>query len=225
MQDIWLVISKWDWSGIVQAGSGLLTVVVVAYCALSSWKIQQKSAQVNALFDELITEVNEFIRHSVVPAQIVKFSHIRFESHKDYIELDKSLPHPEVVYVINEFGNDLSKQLIAALEPCGQNSSRIKSLLVRIQLHQPLGFEDCINACNYIVWQHDRMQAFAMTLGSPHMNWENPMVAKSVENSLAITAENIEEHTNENYANLLKYITKTYDIIYKKPNKAFKSDS
>ncbi|MDL5027366.1 hypothetical protein QR676_09015 [Vibrio sp. TMPB1044] len=222
MQDIWLVVLKWNWNGIVQAVSGLITATI-AYLALSSWKIQQKSAKVNALFDELIAEVNEYIRHIAVPTQFVKLSHIRFESHKDYIYLDKSLPHPEVVYVINEFGDDLSKQIIAALEPSGQNASRIKSLLVRLQLHQPLGFEDCINACNFIIWQHSRMQAFAITLSSSHMNWDNSMVIKSVEDSLAITAEDIEEHINQNYDNLLKYISKTYKIIYHNPNKAFQN--
>ncbi|MFA0192232.1 hypothetical protein [Vibrio lentus] len=221
MQDIWLVIIKWNWSGIIQAVSGVTTAVIACF-ALSSWKIQQKSAKVNALFDELISEVNEFIRHAAVPAQFVKLSHIQFESHKGYIDLDNSLPHPEVIYVIKEFGDGLSKQVIEALEPSGQNATRIKSLLIRLQLHQPLDFEDCINACNLIVWQHDRMQAFAMTLGSSNMKWENPIVIKSVENSLSITAENIEEHINKNYSDLLRYITKTYKSIYHKPRNAFK---
>ena len=52
-----------------------------AYRALSSWKIQQKSAQVNILLDELINEVNEFIRHSALPAQLINLAHMRFEAY------------------------------------------------------------------------------------------------------------------------------------------------
>ena len=128
--------------------------------------------------------------------------------------LDNQISHPEVVHVINNFGHDLSKQIFEALEPCGQHSSKIKSLLVRLQLHKPLEFEDCFKACVLMVGQYDRMQAFAVTLGNKNVYWQNPEVAKMIENVLTITEDNIREDISQHYAELQTYIAKIYGVIY-----------
>lgn len=206
-------ILDWNWLGIIQSLSGVATLVI-AYLALTSWKKQHKSQKITSLLDELTDSIHDFIQSVSVPAQHLQYIHIAIESCQYDVDLDKELEYPETVRYIQKEGRESATRLMDYIRPCSASVHKIKSLVVKAQMFNIENFQDCINACEMITWQYDRLQVVYSILSSNNMNWRHPKVIEHLGHLSDITYEDIQKHLSESQVSYLKFVKASYSREY-----------
>ncbi|WP_419833475.1 hypothetical protein [Endozoicomonas atrinae] len=206
-------ILSWNWHSFIQSATGLVTLIL-AYYALGSWKRQHKSQKVTELLDELTDSVHDFVQTIRVPVQCLQFIHIGIDSCQYDRELNTELKYPEAIRYIEKEGREAATELMASLKASESSVHRIRSLLVKGQIYNIENYEECMNACNHIVWQYDRLQVVYAVLRGQNMNWEHPKVIESVGNLLEITSDDINNYLKENQVAFLKFVKAAYSKEY-----------
>ncbi len=207
-------LMNWDWSSIIQSGTGIATLVI-AWIALSSWRTQHKSQKITELLDQLTDSVHEFIQAVSTPIQRLQFIHIGIDSCQYDVEINRDLAYPEAIRFIEKEGKENAERLMESLIPCEKAIHKIRSLIVKGQVYDIENYLDCQNACNLIAWQYDRLQVVYSILSSGNMNWEHPKVIERVKNLLEITSDDIEKHLKDNQIKFIKFVKSAYKKEYK----------
>ncbi|WP_448212958.1 hypothetical protein [Colwellia sp. MEBiC06753] len=188
--------------------------MVIAYLALTSWKKQHKSQKITSLLDELTDSIHDFIQLVSVPSQHLQYIHISIESYQNDPELDKELDYPETVRFIQNKGQESASRMMDYLRPCASPVHKIKSLVVKAQMFNIENFQDCVNACEMITWQYDRLQVVYSIISSNNMNWKHPKVIEHLGHLSNITYEDIQKHLNDNQLLYLKFVKASYSKEY-----------
>ena len=206
-------ILSWSWHSIIQSATGLATLGLAWY-ALGSWKRQHKSQKVTELLDQLTDSVHDFVQSISIPIQRLQFIHIGIDSCQYDRELNTALKYPEAIRFIEKEGREAATELMASLKASESSVHRIRSLLVKGQIYNIENYEECRNACNYIVWQYDRLQVVYAVLSGQNMNWEHPKVIESIGNLLEITSDDINNYLEDNQVAFLKFVKAAYAKEY-----------
>lgn len=206
-------VLDWNWGSIIQSVTGIATLVI-AWVALGSWKTQQRSHKITELLDRLTDSVHEFVQSISAPVQHVSFIHIGMESCKYDREINNNLAYPEAIRFIEKEGRENSARLMESLNASENSNLRIRSLLIKGQIYGIENYEECMKACNLIVWQYDRLQALRSMLRGQNMNWEHPKVIEQLGKVLEITAEDINKHLSENQMVFLNFVQSAYKKLY-----------
>ncbi|MCS0298686.1 MULTISPECIES: hypothetical protein [Vibrio] len=207
-------ILAWDWGEIIQLLTGVGTFVI-AWIAMSTWKKQLKVQKITGLLDELTDAVHEFVQHISVPTQHLQYIRIAIDSMQYDMELNLELKHPQLVRYIEKSGAAAALQLKDNLIPCNASVHRIRSLIVKAQVFEIRDFDKCFNACQMLVWQHDRLWAIYSILCRSGLNWEHPDVIKQLGEIDKITHVTIEQALKINQVVFLEFVKATYGEQYK----------
>lgn len=200
---------EWNWLGIIQTAASIVTLWI-AYLALTSWKKQHKSQKLTSLLDDL----TDFIQSVSVPAQHLQYIHIGIDSCQYDADLDKDLDYRQTVRFIQKEGRESASQMMDYLRPCAASVHKIKSLVVKAQMFNIENFEDCINSCQMITWQYDRLQVVYSILNSNNMNWKHPKVIENLGHFSKITYDDIQKYLSVNQLAYLKFVKASYSREY-----------
>ncbi|QQX81102.1 hypothetical protein JK628_04310 [Shewanella sp. KX20019] len=207
-------VLAWDWGEIIKISTGAGTLIV-AWVAMSTWKKQLKVQKVTDLLDDLTDSVHEFVQHISLPIQNLQYIRIAIDSMEYDIDLNKKLEYPLLVRYIEKSGSETALKLKDYLTACDPSVNRIRSLIVKAQVFQIKNFDTCYNACQMLVWQHDRLWAIYSMLCSSGLNWEHPDVVKQLGEIDNITHKELQEALNENQVAFLEFVKATYSEQYK----------
>jgi uncharacterized protein YggT (Ycf19 family) len=214
MKEIICSILSWNWIGISQSLIGFATLCI-AISALNVWKKQHKASQVSNLLDQLTDSVHSYLQSLSVTIQYLNFAQIGIDSYQFDMNVgqnsDKKL---WVIKFIEKEGKETSERLFASLRDSEASYNKIKSLLVKGQIYSIPNFVDCINSCNNLLWQYDRLQAFAVMVGSPNLNWDNPKAEKGLENILDLTNISIDSFLKKHQKVFFDFSRDTFQNLY-----------
>ncbi|HFQ5228683.1 TPA: hypothetical protein ACGVAQ_004444 [Vibrio vulnificus] len=213
--DFFIWLCGLNWAAIIQNIVGMATLGV-AYLALSSWKKQMKMQKTIELFDELTNSIHEFVLNIGPPLQHLDFMHISIESYQYDPDLNRELTHPQEVMFIQKEGRHTYDLMAPELIKCSASVNKIRSLLVKAQVLNIERFNECDEACRYIIWQYDRLQAVLMMISNSHLNWEDPSVVRRINDIKEITSADINKYLAENQKIYLEFIKSVYDRVYGK---------
>ena len=65
-----------------------------------------------------------------------------------------------------------------------------------------------------LVWQFDRIEAFAAIIGSTSLNWEHPEVLQRLKDMIGLEAEALHKSIADYNITIIKYAADTYARIY-----------
>lgn len=214
MKEIICSILSWNWIGITQCLIGFATLYI-AISALNVWKKQHKASQVSNLLDQLTDSVHSYLQSLSVTIQYLNFTQIGIDSCQYDMGVDQNSDRKLwAIKFIEKEGKETSERLFASLKDSEASYNKIKSLLVKGQIYGIPNFVDGINSCNNLLWQYDRLQAFAVMIGSPNMNWDNPKVNEGLENILDITNSSIDSYLKEHQKVFFEFSRDTFQNQY-----------
>ncbi|SFJ77167.1 hypothetical protein [Methylophaga sulfidovorans] len=88
-------------------------------------------------------------------------------------------------------------------------------LLVKGQVLGISDYEQCVTACENVIWQFERLQVVYAVLSSPNLNPNHPEVEKMMEVMLEITPESINDYLAENQRQFLTFVKNVYEEQFK----------
>lgn len=190
-------------------------VATVATVALSTWRRQSKAQRQSDLLDELTNSVHEFADLMSAPVEMLHHIKIQIESHKGTFGLRTDVPYPEAVACIEKYGKEDSSRLFEYLNASSPALTKISSLSAKGQVFGFRNYEKCQKACQMLLWQHSKLQAVAVIIGSTSMNWQNPEVQKSLNTLMQIDPDEIITQLQVQNIEFLEFVKTNYEKIFK----------
>lgn len=203
-----------DWAEIVKIIISVW-VATVATLALSTWRRQSKAQRQTDLLDELTNSVHEFLDFMSTPTEMLHHIKIQIESHKAARGLRPDVPFPEAIAYIEKHGKEDSGRLLEYLNSSSPALTKIRSLSAKGQVLGFRKYEKCQRACQILAWQHDKLQAVSVIIGSTSMNWQNPQVQKSLSTLMQIDPDEINSQLQAQNIEFLEFVSDNYKTIYK----------
>lgn len=209
----WLV--RLNWIEIAKFSVSLLTLGIAVF-ALKTWQRQDKAKREAEFLDSLIEATHAYIVAMSRPVALVRTSRIGMLSHTSLFdergESDK-VAEGAIPYIRKDGERD-AERLFAALNEARPPSIKLRSLSAKGQVFGFGKYARCHNAVVMLLWQFDRIEAFASIIGSPTMNWDNPHVQRTLQNVLTLTPDDIQAHLSENDVAVLEYAKEVYSRLY-----------
>ena len=202
-----------DWAEIVKIIISVW-VATVGTVALSTWRRQSKAQRQSDLLDDLTNSVHEFVNLMSAPIEMLHHIKIRIESHKATFGLMNDVPYPEAIACIEKYGKEDSKRLFEYLNASTPSLTKIRFLSTKGQVLGFSNYEICQKTCQMLSWQHDKLQAVAVIIGSTSMNWQNPEVQKSLSTLMQIDPGEIGAQLQVQNIEFLEFVKTNYEKIY-----------
>ena len=190
-------------------------IALVATLALCTWKKQLKAQIKTDFLMELTDSIHKFIDLMSAPITIVYVIKTGIEVYSDLPDPNNSFKKFGVVGYIRDKGAKDGERLYESLKPCRELLAKIKSLLAKGQVFGLENYNNGYNACNMILWQHERIQGFCLMVESGSLNWDNPKIKKALDNVLTLTSEDIKKNIEEHNVKFLDFVKNNYQKIYK----------
>lgn len=208
-------ITRLDWIEIAKVAASFGTLVI-AFLALRNWQRQDKAKREAEFLDSLIEAIHAYIVVMSRPTALVRTCRIGMLSHTslfDDREESEKVADGAIPYITKSGERD-AERLFAALNEARPASIKLRSLGAKGQVFGFEKYAKCHNAIVLLVWQFDRIEAFASMIGSPTLNWANPHVHRALQNVLMLTPDDIQKHLNENDVAVLQYARDIYSRLY-----------
>jgi len=203
----------WDWSAIIQAVVSIW-VAIVATLALYTWKSQAKAKRQDDFLDTLLDSTHNFIILMEGPIAMVQWVKMDMQSHADLSPADTRLNTPGAIAYITRNGENHSKQLGELLEKCRPALTKVQSLIIKGKVLGIMDDGECNEYSVLIKWPYERILGFSQVIGDTTLNWGNPEVQETVDNVLALEAEDIREYSKEQYSRFIEFVQTKYEAIY-----------
>ncbi|MGE7206904.1 hypothetical protein ACQKJZ_14650 [Sphingomonas sp. NPDC019816] len=206
-----------DWLDVVRTAASVVTACL-AYVALKNWRRQDKAKREAEFLDALIEATHAFIVDMAKPVTMVEMARIGMRSHgDDWDNQDENgaIAHGAVAY-IDAWGERDSKRLFDALNEVRPGAIRLRSLGTKGQVFEFSNYRACHQAITSLVWQFDRIEAFAGMIGSTSWNWRNPHVRASLDKVLTITPGDLQQHLGSGNVAVLTFAQTTYRTLYRR---------
>jgi len=191
-----------------------ICVVIIAYCALHTWKYQTRAQKHMEFIDELTDTVHEYIQAIAAPIQILEFVKIGIQAYSETESLQgRNIENAGVIVYIEKNGKADQIQLNEYLNKVRPIMSRMNSLAVKGQV---LGFDNykqCYDACTMLAWSCGQLEAFAMLIGMAHLNWQNQEVKQFLDKVMTVDAKTIKENLEKQNSVFLGFVKQTYQIL------------
>lgn len=201
-------LSTMDWPGWITA---IATAVIAwtAWRALNTWKAQSKAQKQTDFLDQLTDSVHEFLSAISPAIEMVGMVKIGIESHSrpEWTE------HQATVAYINASGAQDGELLLQYLKPCSHLISKVRSLVTKGQVFGFKDYANCRNACEMILWHHDRIQALYSMIAPRSLNWENQYVQEVLAKVTKVDAAQMKETLSEAHTTLLTFVKDNYASI------------
>ena len=197
-------LTRVEWLDILKT-VGTLATAVIAYLALRNWQRQDRATREAEFLDALIETVHAYVVELGRPIALVESVRIGMKSQTSaWNDDDESVAIEKgaILYIKKE-GAEAAKRLLVALDEVRPASIRLRSLGTKGQVFSFKDYAKCHDALALLIWQFDRMEAFATIVGSPTLNWENPEVKRTLLNVLTVAPKDIRKHIAENNLTVL----------------------
>lgn len=193
---------------------GTIITVIFAYIALSTWKNQKKAEIQTKFLDELTDEIHGLINELNSPLEFMNFIKISIESHKltKIVEDDYSA----AISYIERNGQSDSKQFKKYIDPCATHVIKIRSMVSKGQTLSFRDYKKCMNACNMITLQYDRLQSIYVMLAMKNVNWTNNLVERALKSVLTIDYKEMKDQLAVSNVTFLEFVKSNYENIFKK---------
>lgn len=199
----------WDWLQIAQTSAAIF-VAYIAHSALNTWRQQLKATIRTDFLDKITDAVHAYIATLGAPVTVLRLSKIGIESQAGLPILDKSLPNSEAIAFIESNGKYYSDKILEHLENIREPVAKVRALAIK---GQTLGFDKynkCSEAVKILASQYDRLESFAVMIGSENMNWENPGIQKILDKILSIEPDDIGKDIQKYNVSFLEFISESY---------------
>jgi hypothetical protein len=206
-------IKNVSWSTILPAIASIW-VAITATRALRTWKYQTRAQKHMEFMDELTDTVHEYIQAMEAPIQILEFVKIDIQAHSETESLqEKNIKNAGVITYIEKNGKADQIRLNEYLDKVRPIKSRMNSLAVKGQV---LGFDNykqCYDACTMLAWSHGQLEAFAVLIGSAHLNWQNQEIQQTLDKVMTVDAKTIKENLEKQNSVFLEFVKQIYQTL------------
>ena len=206
-------IKNVSWSTILPAIASIWVAITATY-ALHTWKDQMRAQKHIEFMDELTDTVHEYIQAMEAPIQILKFAKIGIQAYSETESLQgKNSKNAGVIVYIEKNGKADQIQLNEYLDKVRPIKSRMNSLAVKGQV---LGFDNykqCYDACTMLAWSYGQLEAFAVLIGSAHLNWQNQEVKQFLDKVMTVDAKTIKENLEKQSSVFLEFVRQIYQTL------------
>jgi hypothetical protein len=209
-----------NWLEVIKALAPVATAFI-AFFALRNWQRQDKAKREADFLDALIEAAHAYIVEMPKPITILEMAKIGIESHAPTWETgdEADIAVKGAIAYIQKYGEDTSKRLLEVLETVQPSVIKLRSLAAKGQIFKFDGYAKCGNAVAMLTWHFDRIEAFAVVIGSSTWNWQHPRVLKHLKDMMAINPDEIRQNAQENNVALLAFVSETYGRVYGRLNR------
>lgn len=203
------------WPETISAFAAVVTAII-AFCALKTWKHQDKAKRKAQFLDALIEAAHTYIAEMPKPITLLEMAKIGMQAHAptwDSLEQEDVALKGAIDY-IQKSGERDGKRLLEELETVQPSVIKLRSLAAKGQVFKLDGYAKCQNAVAMLTWHFDRIEAFMAVIGSPSWNWEHPDVLKHLKDALNTNPDDIRKSIQENNIALLEFTSESYKRIY-----------
>lgn len=201
---------QFDVSSFLQ-GVGAIWVAVVATLALRTWRKQLHAEKQLAFIDELTDTVHEFILLMAPPTSLLAFAKIGIDAHKGVAFGFEKYENAEAIAYITKNGRSTSERISEKLSAVKPVLGKMQALAVKGQVLGLPDYPRCQNACVMLAWTHDHIEAFSALIGDPNMNWDNPLVQKSLSNLPKFDPERVNNTLQEQNMEFIVFAKQAYE--------------
>ena len=64
-----------------------------------------------------------------------------------------------------------------------------------------------------LAWSHGQLEAFAVLIGSAHLNWQNQEVQQTLDKVMTVDAKTIKENLEKQNSVFLEFVKQIYQIL------------
>ena len=203
-----------NWSEIIQAIVGIWAVIV-ATCALQTWKKQSKAQRQTDFLDELADSIHDFINNTTTPIEMLKYIRIGIESHSPPCENEHKNKELGAQIFIEKRGEEYSTKIYQYLALCNQSLSRIRSLSAKGQILHFKNYNSCADACDILTRQYERISSVASFIGMRNLNWENEKIHSILLDVTAIDPLEIKQQIDKQNIAYLRFAKENYRESHK----------
>lgn len=203
------------WPETISAFAAAVTAII-AFCALQTWKRQDKAKGKAQFLDALIEAAHTYIAEMPKPITLLEIAKIGMQAHEPTWDSTKQsdIAVQGAIAYIQKNGERDGKRLLAVLETVQPSVIKLRALAAKGQVFKLDDYAKCQNAVAMLTWHFDRIEAFMTVIGSPSWNWEHPDVLKNLKDVLAIDPDAIRKSLQENNIALLEFTGESYKRIY-----------
>jgi len=206
-------IKNVSWSTILPSIASIW-VAITATRALRTWKYQTRAQKHMEFMDELTDTVLEYIQAMEAPIQILEFVKIDIEAYSETKSLqEKNIKNAGVITYIEKNGKADQIRLNEYLDKVRPIKSRMNSLAVKGQVLGFGNYKQCYDACTMLAWSHGQLEAFAVLIGSAHLNWQNQEVQQTLDKVMTVDAKTIKENLEKQNSVFLEFVKQIYQIL------------
>jgi len=209
------VITNINWLEVVKSLAPVATAFI-AFVALRNWKRQDKAKREAEFLDILVEATHTYLAEMERPVTLAEIAKIGMQSHIPTWESgdEAGKAAKGAIAYIQKDGVEFAKKMQESLEGAQPSFVKLKSLVVKGQLFQFVGYENCLEAVASLTWQFERIAALTATIGSPTLNWEHPLVLDRLKKVSSIDVEELRVELQERNVDVIKFASATYKKIY-----------
>ena len=115
---------------------------------------------------------------------------------------------------IGKYGERDAKRLLEVLEMAQPSVIKLRSLIAKGQMFEFDSYSRCQKAIAMLTAQFDIIEASTTVIGSPDVNWENPMVLKNLKDVMVIEPAEMRKIVQENNISVIEFARAIYQRIY-----------
>lgn len=203
-------MSSFDWPALLQ-GIGAIWVATIATFALSTWRKQLHAEKQLAFIDELTDTIHEFILLMASPTTQLEFAQMGIDAHKGAAFGFEQYDNAEAIAYITKSGRETSERILERLAKVKPVLGRMRALAVKGQVLDLTDYSCCQHACEQLGWTHDHIEAFCGIMSNPHLNWDHPVVQKSLSNLPKFDPKRVRTTLQEQNAEFIKFAKQAYE--------------
>ena len=106
----------------------------------------------------------------------------------------QGLANPGAIEFIETRGPEYSRKILESLGPIRPIVGKTQALATKGQMFEFPDYHRCLDLIGQLNWVFRQTEAFAVMIGSDHMNWDNPLVQDALSKVLAISADGLREN-------------------------------
>ncbi len=198
------------------AALAAVATAAIAFCALQTWRHQDKAKGKAEFLDALIEATHTYIAEMPKPITLFEMAKVGMKCHAPTWENGEpaDMAVKGAIAYIQKSGEHDGKRLLEVLEAVQPSVIKLRSLASKGQVFKFDGYAKCQNAIAVLTWHFDRIEAFMAVIGSPAWNWEHPEVLKHLKDVMATEPDEIRKSFQQNNIALLEFASETYKQIY-----------
>ena len=190
IDDLLSNIVAWNWPAVLQ-GVGAIWVAIVATAALRTWKSQLRTEKELEFIYAITDTVNELLLEIPIPITHLELATIGIGARDGLGPKYQGLANPGAIEFIETRGPEYARKILESLGPIRPIVGKIQALATKGQVFEFPDYHRCLNLSGQLTWVFQQIEAFAVMIGSDHMNWDNPLIQKALSKALAVSADGL----------------------------------